>query len=215
MTAALAALTKGLRPTKIQDHSTCVAPCATHFVPFFSSLISMTEPVSTHGSDPEASQVTNLSQARAESVQAELVRMHQSAAQTVSAGEVELQISAVAEVKADRVDARQSALALVSSGEVTLTNSAAVAVRAERVGVNGAAGAVVANTVNLGNAYAGLVAGREVRGERIESVVLLGNRVEGEVHTVVDTRGALLAGLVGGLFGGLILLLGRMLFRRD
>jgi hypothetical protein len=38
--------------------------------------------------------------------------------------------------------------------------------------------------------------------------------VEGNVTTVIDTRGALIAGLVGVLFAGTMLLLGRMLFGR-
>jgi hypothetical protein len=65
------------------------------------------------------------------------------------------------------------------------------------------------------NAYSVVTAAKEVRGERIESLVLLAGRVEGEIHTVVDTRGAVIAGLVGGLFAGLILLVGRIAFRRD
>jgi hypothetical protein len=65
------------------------------------------------------------------------------------------------------------------------------------------------------NAYVGVTAAREVRGERIESLVILAGRVEGEVHTLVDTRGAVIAGLVGGLFAGLIVLVGRIAFRRD
>jgi hypothetical protein len=88
------------------------------------------------------------------------------------------------------------------------------AAHAETVHVQGLAGAVAANTVQVENSYVGAVAGREVRGERIESLVLLAGRVEGEVHTVVDTRGAVIAGLVGGLFAGLILLVGRIAFRR-
>jgi hypothetical protein len=71
---------------------------------------------------------------------------------------------------------------------------------------------VVAGSVEFGNAYAGLVAAREVRGERIESIILLSRKIEGNVTTVIDTRGALIAGLVGGLFAGIMLLLGRMLF---
>jgi len=38
--------------------------------------------------------------------------------------------------------------------------------------------------------------------------------VNGDVNTVLDTRGALIAGLTGGLFAGLMLLLGHVLFRR-
>jgi hypothetical protein len=88
------------------------------------------------------------------------------------------------------------------------------AARAEKMSVNGNAGLVVAGSVEFGNAYAGIVAGREVRGEKIESIILLSRRVEGNVTTVIDTRGALIAGLVGGLFAGIMLLLGRMLFGR-
>ena len=62
------------------------------------------------------------------------------------------------------------------------------------------------------SAYAGIVASREVRSEKIESIILLSRHVEGNVTTVIDTRGALIAGLVGGLFAGIMLLLGRMLF---
>lgn len=64
----------------------------------------------------------------------------------------------------------------------------------------------------MGNAYAGVLAAQEVRGERIESLILLSRKVEGNVTTVMDTRGALIAGLVGGLFAGIMFLLGRMLF---
>jgi hypothetical protein len=43
---------------------------------------------------------------------------------------------------------------------------------------------------------------------------LLGNHVEGDIQTVVDTRGALIAGMVGGLLTGIILLIGRLVFGR-
>jgi hypothetical protein len=86
--------------------------------------------------------------------------------------------------------------------------------QAETLSINGQAGVVVAGSVEFGNAYAGIVAGDEVRGERIESVILLARTVNGNVTTVIDTRGALIAGLVGGLFAGIMLLLGRMLFSK-
>ncbi|MBK8783286.1 MAG: hypothetical protein IPO22_16115 [Anaerolineales bacterium] len=47
---------------------------------------------------------------------------------------------------------------------------------------------VVGGSVGFGNAYAGVVAAREVRGERIESLILLSPKVEGNVITVIDTR---------------------------
>jgi hypothetical protein len=80
--------------------------------------------------------------------------------------------------------------------------------------VVGGAGIVLADSVNLGNTYAGLVAGGNVRGENIETLIFLGNHVEGDVQTVVDTRGALIAGIVGGLLSGIVLLIGRLVFGR-
>jgi len=95
-----------------------------------------------------------------------------------------------------------------------MQNSGAAAIRAQTVQLNGYAGVVAAEKAELGNTYAGVVAGQEIRGERIESLVLLARHVDGEVKTVLDTRGAVLVGLVGGLFAGVMLLLTRALFGR-
>ena len=175
----------------------------------------MPDPVSTFDSDPELPQVTNLSQSSADLIQAELVRMHQSSAAEIDSDEVELHASAAANVKAVTVTSHETAIGLLNAKDVSLTNSGVAVIHTETADVDGMVGVVVAGTANLGNTYAGLVAARAVRAERIETLVLFGNRVEGEVHTVLDSRSALLAGLVGGLFAGSMLLLGRMLFRRD
>ncbi len=157
---------------------------------------------------------TNLDTTSVEVIEAELVRMQQSAAQKITAEEMTLHQSAAFDVTSAEVSAHESALALVNAKEVEMTNSAAGAIRAENVNVVGQAGIVMAESVNLGNTYAGLVAGGQVRGERIETLILIGNHVVGDVHTVVDTRGALIAGMVGGLLTGIILLIGRLVFGR-
>ncbi len=175
----------------------------------------MPDSISTFDSDPNLPQVTNLSQSSADLIQAELVRMHQSSAAEIDTDEVELHFSAVANVKAVTVTSHETAIGLLNAEGVSLTNSGVAAIRAETVKVDGMVGAVVAGTADVGNAYAGVIAAREVRAERIETLVLFGNHIEGEIHTLMDARNALLAGLVGGLFAGLMLLLGRMLFRRD
>lgn len=162
----------------------------------------------------ETPQVTNLETSGVEVIKAELVRMHQSAAQEVTADEVELHQSAAGVVKTGSLSAYEAAMGAVEAGEVQMTNSGVGALQAENVNLTGYAGAVMAGTANLGNTYAGMVAGREVRGERIETLLLLGQHVEGEIQTVVDTRSAVLMGMVGGLFAGTILLLGRLVFGR-
>ena len=172
----------------------------------------MNEPSASPENDQ--SQVSNLSHVDVELVKAELVRMHQSSAQSIEAEDVELGMSAAVDVKASNAAVRDSIVGLVQAAEATMQDNLVGAVRAETISVNGVAGVVVAGNVEFGNAYAGIVAGCEVRGEKIESIILLSRRVEGNVTTVIDTRGALIAGLVGGLFAGIMLLLGRMLFGR-
>jgi len=80
------------------------------------------------------------------------------------------------------------------------------------VSINGYAGAVVAGSVEMGNTYAGVVVGAKVSGHRIGSLILVASKVEGNITTVMDARGALIVGLVSGLFAGIMLLLSRMLF---
>ncbi|MGD8405063.1 MAG: hypothetical protein PVJ21_15485 [Anaerolineales bacterium] len=162
----------------------------------------------------ETPQVTNLEQSSVEVVEADMVRMYQSAAQEITADEVSMQQAAALDVTAAEVTAHEAALGLINARDVELNNSAAGAIRAETVNVVGGTGIVLGDSVNLGNTYAGLVAGGNIRSENIETLIFLGNHVEGDVQTVVDTRGALIAGMVGGLMAGIVLLIGRLVFGR-
>jgi hypothetical protein len=160
-------------------------------------------------------EIVNISHAEVEAVTAEMVRMHQSSAQTVTSDDVEMNITAVAGVNAQTLSARQSLIGEVNAENAQIANSFVGNVHGTNIDVEGIVGGAVGDTVSMQNARVGLTAAREVRGERVESLVLLAGRIEGEVHTLVDTRGAIIAGLVGGLVAGLVLLVGRTLFRRD
>lgn len=164
--------------------------------------------------EEEQPQVTQMTQASASSIRADLVRMHQSAAQTVVSSDAGLHQSAALEVKTENAAAHESALGLVNAVAVNMENSGAGALLAETVQMNGYAGAVIAENAEVGTAYVGVVAGREVRAQRIESVVMLARHVEGDVQVMLDARGALIAGLLGGALAGSILLIGRLLFGR-
>ena len=166
-------------------------------------------------SEADQPQVTNISQASVGSVNAQLVRMHQANAENITSDEVELQQSAAGNVKANHVSANQSAMARVEAGEVLSQSSAIGFVQAEKASVSGYTGAVVAGSADIHHGMAVFVAGREVHVQDARTILLLGQNVTGDVTTLMDSRSALTAGLVGGLFAGLMLLLGRMLFGRD
>jgi hypothetical protein len=166
-------------------------------------------------SEADQSQVTNISQAEVQSIHADLVRMHQASADTINADEVELEQSAAANVKANHISMHQSAMARVEAGEVLSQNSAMGFVQAQKASVSGYTGAVVAESADVHHGMAVFVAGREVQVQDARTILLVGQNVNGDVTTLMDSRSALIAGLVGGLFAGLMLLLGRMLFGRD
>ena len=162
----------------------------------------------------DSAQVTNISQADVQNVRAELVRMHQADAETIIAQEVELQQSAAANVKADHFSAHQSAVGMLNAKEVSAEESVVGYVQAEKMSAGGYTGVVLAGSADIQHGMAVFVAGREVHVNEARTGILLARNVQGNVTTVLDTRGALLAGLVGGLFAGLMLMLGRVLFGR-
>ncbi|MBV6394692.1 MAG: hypothetical protein HFACDABA_00258 [Anaerolineales bacterium] len=151
----------------------------------------------------------------AESVQAASVTMRQANADHVSADEVTMNLSAAGGVNAATFSAQQSMIGGANAEEIHVWNSAVGGVNGTLVNVQGTVAGVAGQSITVEGARVGLAAAQEIRGGRVETVVLLAGRVEGEVHAVVDTRGAIIAGLVGGLFAGLVLLVGRIAFRRE
>jgi hypothetical protein len=165
-------------------------------------------------SEDDVSQVTNISQADVQSIHAEVVRMHQAGADVITAHDVELTQSASANVKANQISAHQSAMATVNAGEVITQQGATGFVQAEKASVAGFTGAVIAGSAELHNGVAGFVVGQEVHVNEARTILLLSRNLYGNVTTLMDSRSAFIAGLVGGLFSGLMLLLGRILVRR-
>ena len=174
-------------------------------------------------------QMTDFLQADAQSINAQTVRMRQSSAGEVAADEVSLQQSAAGRMSADEVTLQQSAAGFIKADHVSLNQAAAGLVntaeflsqesstgfvRAEKASINGYTGAVLAGSADIQHALVGMVAGQNVHLDEARTVFLLARTVYGNVTTLMDRRSALTAGLVGGLFAGLMLLLGRMLFRQ-
>lgn len=175
----------------------------------------MADPKTSNTEPAEQPEVVNISHADVDTVTAEMVRMHQSNAGTITSEDVELNVAAAGGINAQNVTGRQALIGGLKAETAQLTGSIVGGVRGTNVEVEGMLVGAAGDTVTLKNARVGLTAAREVHGERVESLVLLAGRVEGDVHTVVDTRGAIIAGVVGGLVAGALFLLGHGLFGRD
>ena len=163
----------------------------------------------------ESPQVTNISQAEVKSVHAELVRMQHADAEFIRAEEVELQQGAVGTVKATRMSSHKSLIGMVNAGEFHAEASGMGMVQAESASISGYTVLVGAGSADIHHSSVGYLAARDVKAEGVRTILLLARNVEGNVITTLDTRGVVIAGLIGGLFGGLMLLLGRFLMRRS
>ena len=162
----------------------------------------------------EETQASNVSQTEVQNVHAEVVRMHQASAESINANEIKLEQSAAVHLKANNVNTQQSALVAVEAEELSAQNSAIGFVEAQQASARGYIGAVAAQNAQVQYSLSGLVLGNDVHVENARTVLLVGRNVTGNVTTLMDSRSALIAGLVAGLFSSLMLLLGQMLFGR-
>lgn len=161
-------------------------------------------------------QVTELSEEQLRDVHAQAIDMHQSAAQSISASDVNMAQSAAGALKATNVNAHQAALGAVEAVQVLSEQSLIGAVQAEKASISGFTGSVAAGTAEVHYSVVGAVVGNEVHvADQTRTVLLVSRNVQGNVTTLMDTRGALIAGLLAGLFSGMMLLLGRMLFKHE
>lgn len=147
----------------------------------------------------EPPQIINLSRVSVGAVQAELVRASQSAMQELNADEVELHSSAAASVQTKQFSAHESAIGTVFADQVNIHESLTHLVSAREVHTDGPAVAIVATAVT---------------GDNIRTGLLISREVHGNVTTTFDARLAVLTGFIAGSVVGLILLAGRLLFRR-
>jgi hypothetical protein len=165
--------------------------------------------------ESEESLVTNLSQTQVQEVNAQQVNMSQAAAEKINAENVTLDKSAVAELTANSVKADQAAIGDINASDVVADQSLIGYVQAERAGVSGFTGAVIAQSADMRSSAAVMVIANDVNFEEsARTVLLISRNVNGNVTTLTDTRTALIAGLVAGLFASIAMLLGRALFGR-
>lgn len=156
----------------------------------------VTEPDdSPHASTPDAGVA-----APTDSVEADQVTISQGGAQTVNAREVEIHQGGAYAVNAEQVKIQQGGAMVVTTHDLQVEQ--------------GGVGIAVGQNVNMTETGAGVVVGRRVTVTRSRSLVVLAQSLEGEVETVLDTRGALLAGVGAGATVGLAFLVRALLRRR-
>lgn len=160
-------------------------------------------------------EVVNLIDSQAERVEADLVRTSRSYIGNLSAEESDMEQAVALNVNAHELNANTSILGVSQSVTSSIDNSILLAARAERIEIkNSLVGGVYADSSSFADsARTGILVSGKVTGEQIRSVFLVARHVEGPVETMLETRQVLLASVLAGAACGMVIMLGKLLFR--
>lgn len=162
----------------------------------------------------EIPQVVNLSNVNVDTVHAELVRASHAAIRSLEAEEADVNGIIVGTATVGKFSGRQAVIGAINAKQADVRKSFVGGVRGESISVSGKTAMVVGTSVNSPEMKAAIVAGSQINAENIRAGLLIGRKITGNVQTLVDGRAAIIAGVLGGLITGLVMLAGKSLFRR-
>ncbi|MDE2817235.1 MAG: hypothetical protein OXK81_11135 [Chloroflexota bacterium] len=103
----------------------------------------------------------------------------------VVADDIDMQNTAAGVVQAEAASLQQGLTGIAAGHEVSVTE--------------GATWLVLGGSVDTNYSVSQWIVGGQIEAEQVASVVVVGGRVNGNVNTLLDTRGAAICGLVIGL----------------
>ncbi|HZY44955.1 MAG TPA: hypothetical protein VFF70_09430 [Anaerolineae bacterium] len=136
-------------------------------------------------------------------VNAHAVHMSQSTARELEADRVELHQSAVQLIDADSIELRQSAAQMIDADTLRMQQSLTLGARTETLQAEQSVlGMVRTHEATLADSSVLALAGDHIQAANVNTVFLIGRNIEGDIKTMMDTRGALMFGLAaGGVLG--------------
>jgi hypothetical protein len=157
----------------------------------------------------------SMTDSKANTINADQITLSGSMASDISASDVDMTQSLVMRIQSEYVEMNDSGAGLVQANTIVGTNTQVMLAQANELNVeNASLGVALAGTADVVNGRVGLLMTRELHGEAIQSTILLSGKIDGDVHTVLDTPRAMLVGLTAGVAIGLVFLVGSLLVRR-
>jgi hypothetical protein len=150
---------------------------------------------------PQSAYMKNLS---ADTVDAQVVQMHQSGASKVTANSIEAADSFLGEVNTQSADIHRGLTGFIKADRVMAEHGFTGVLATNESQINGTAGITIAQSVRITESNAGLVMAREVHGGKMHTVFLITTRMDAPVETVVEPRSIALFGAAAGLTFGLV-----------
>ncbi len=141
-------------------------------------------------------------------IEAEFVTIRQSSVRAVEGGHVEIQQVGALSIDGEKVEVTQGASAIIRGEEVNLNQSISLLTAGNTTSVNSSFSPLMLSkdSAAVDRSAIGIIGAREIRVENASSLLMIANKVEGEVTTLLDWKSALALGaVIGGAFGFLSL----------
>lgn len=135
-------------------------------------------------------------------IEAEFVNIEQSSVRAVEAGHAAMQQVAALSIDGDRIEVTQGAAVILKGNEVSLNQSITAVTAGNSTALNFSFSPMVVsrNEGVLNKSAVGIMVAANLKSENSTSLLMIANKVDGKVTTLLDLRGAV---AIGAVFGGL------------
>jgi hypothetical protein len=146
-----------------------------------------------------------------EFVEGEFINIRQSTIRSVEGGHIELQQVGALSIDGDHIEVTQGASGFLRGNNVSMNQSITSFTAAENVSINFSLSPISISRENTtaSRSAVGFMASKDIKSENTSAFLILSNKMEGNVTTLLDVRSALALGAVLGGIWGLFSLLKR------
>jgi len=144
-----------------------------------------------------------------EFIEGEFINIKQSTIRSVEGGHVELQQVGALSIDAEKMEVTQGASVILRGNDVTLNQSINAITAGESVSIQFSLSPVSISkgSTEVNRSAVGILAAQDVKAENSSALLVIANKVEGNITTLLDWRSAIALGATfGGLLGFLSLL---------
>jgi hypothetical protein len=141
-------------------------------------------------------------------VEGEFVNIKQSTIRAVEGGHIELQQVGALSIDGEKLEITQGAAVILKGVDVSLNQSLSAITVGDKVSIDFSFSPMSVSRENtlVNRSAVGLLAAKDVSSENTSAFLVVANRVEGNITTLLDWRSALaLGGVLGGIWGFLSL----------
>ena len=139
-----------------------------------------------------------------EFLEGEFINIKQSTVRSVEGGHVELRQVGALSIDGERIEVTQGASGILKGNDINLNQSLSLITAADNVSVNYSLSPVTVSREHAlaDNSAVGIMAAREIKSENTSAFLVLSNKIEGNITTLLDWKSALaLGGVLGGIWG--------------